>query len=207
MQHCVFYSGKPASTPFFALYLPSTICGKYTKKTFLGKRKQVFFFQRDGARSCSTRTRARSSAPVLFLPISSFHLPPPPILLFWMFEEAFLGSVNSLRFGPEERKVLAAGTQPAMVVCKNGSSVGTRTRCTHVFARLAPICMLSRCLSTKISAAELSRKFIQCALLVGYAAHTHTHTKKNYISHLLKFVIFWANTWISRRENSFVFSL
>ena len=35
-------------------------------------------------------------------------------------------------------------TQPATVVCKNGSSVGTCTRCTHIFARLATICTLSR---------------------------------------------------------------
>ncbi len=32
-----------------------------------------------------------------------------------------------------------------------------------------PICMLSRCLLTKISASELSRKFIKSALLVGQA--------------------------------------
>ncbi len=44
------------------------------------------------------------------------------------------------------------------------------THCIHVFARLAPICMLSRCLSTKISASELRRKFIKSALLVGLAA-------------------------------------
>ena len=38
------------------------------------------------------------------------------------------------------------------------------------FARLPPICMLSQCLLTKISASELSRKFItrKSALLVGY---------------------------------------
>ncbi len=37
-----------------------------------------------------------------------------------------------------------------------------------VFARLAPICsMLSRCLLNKVSASELSRKFIKSVLLVG----------------------------------------
>ncbi len=51
---------------------------------------------------------------------------------------------------------------------QNGSSVGTYTHCIHVFACLAPICMLSRCLSLKISASELSRIFIKSALLVGY---------------------------------------
>ncbi len=59
-------------------------------------------------------------------------------------------------------------TQPPMVVCKNGSSVGIRTRCTHAFLHVStPICMLRRCLSTKTSASELGRKFIKSALLVG----------------------------------------
>ncbi len=49
------------------------------------------------------------------------------------------------------------------------SLVGTRTHCIHVFARLALICKPSRCLLTKISASELSRKFIKSALLVGYS--------------------------------------
>ncbi len=40
-------------------------------------------------------------------------------------------------------------SQPPMVVRKNGSSVGIRTRCLHVFACLVQICTLSRCLSTK----------------------------------------------------------
>ena len=48
---------------------------------------------------------------------------------------------------------------------QNESSVGICTRRMHVFARLAPICMPSRCLVTKISASELSQKFVKCALL------------------------------------------
>ena len=51
---------------------------------------------------------------------------------------------------------------------QNGSSVEICARCIHVFAHLAPIYMLSRCLLTKISASELSRKFIKSALLAGY---------------------------------------
>ena len=50
---------------------------------------------------------------------------------------------------------------------QNGSSVGTCTHCIHAFAYFAPICMLSRSLLTKISASELSAKFICCELLVG----------------------------------------
>ncbi len=46
-------------------------------------------------------------------------------------------------------------------------SVGMYTRCIHVFARSAPICMLSRCLLKENSASELRRKFIKSALLVG----------------------------------------
>ncbi len=41
--------------------------------------------------------------------------------------------------------------------------------CTS-FARLAPICMLSRCLLNKFSASELRRKFIKSAFVVGWAA-------------------------------------
>ena len=59
-------------------------------------------------------------------------------------------------------------TQPAMVVvCK----MEVQLKYTHIaylfFARLAPICMLSRVPIIKISASELSRKFIKSALLVG----------------------------------------
>ncbi len=52
---------------------------------------------------------------------------------------------------------------------QNGSSVGICARCTHIFARLAPICMLSRCLATKSRHSELSWKSIKSALLVGQA--------------------------------------
>ncbi len=62
-----------------------------------------------------------------------------------------------------------AGPDQPTVARKNGSSVGMRhalharffTRFGHRF------CMLGRCLSTKISASELRRKFIRSALLVG----------------------------------------
>ncbi len=50
---------------------------------------------------------------------------------------------------------------------QNGSSVGIHTHCIHVFARLVPIFMLSRCSLANISAWKLSRKFIKSALLVG----------------------------------------
>ena len=40
----------------------------------------------------------------------------------------------------------------------------------HIFARLAPICSYAQAvLSNKISASELSRKFIKSAFLVGKA--------------------------------------
>ena len=50
---------------------------------------------------------------------------------------------------------------------QNGSRVGICTRWVHVFALLASICMLSRCLLNRISASEISPKFIKSALLVG----------------------------------------
>ena len=54
---------------------------------------------------------------------------------------------------------------------QNGSSVGTRTRRMHVFARLAPDLHARSVLISKISASELSRKFVKSALLVGFLAH------------------------------------
>ena len=79
---------------------------------------------------------------------------------------SFKKSVMSL-----QKKV--ESTQPPTVVCKNGSSVGMRTRCVRVFFGTfwRPICMLSRLLSNKISASELRRKFIKSALLVGWVAN------------------------------------
>ena len=58
---------------------------------------------------------------------------------------------------------------------QNGSSVGICTCCIHIFARLASTCMLSPVRINKISASELSRKFIKGALLVGYK---HKRKKK-----------------------------
>ncbi len=53
---------------------------------------------------------------------------------------------------------------------QNGGSVVIRISCIQIFAHLVPICMLNRSLLTKISASELSRKFIKSALLVGEAS-------------------------------------
>ena len=50
---------------------------------------------------------------------------------------------------------------------QNGNSVETFTRCIHIFACLASICMLKSVIINKISASELSRIFIKSALLVG----------------------------------------
>ena len=57
-------------------------------------------------------------------------------------------------------------TNVGMQKWKLGRNVYTlRTRFLHAFA---PTCVLSRKLSNKISAAELSRKLIKSALLVGW---------------------------------------
>ncbi len=57
--------------------------------------------------------------------------------------------------------------QPPMVAGKNGSTVRIRARFTHVFALSAPDLHAQSVLIGKISASELSRKFIKSALLVG----------------------------------------
>ena len=69
---------------------------------------------------------------------------------------------------------------------QNGRSVGTCTRCTHVFCTFwQRICMLSRCSVTKISASELRRKFIKSALLVGFFFFLFSFLKKWLASLLL----------------------
>ncbi len=58
-------------------------------------------------------------------------------------------------------------TQPLKVVCKmKAQSEYVRVAYTFI-ARLAPTCMLSRCFVNKISASELSQKFIKSVLLAG----------------------------------------
>ncbi len=52
---------------------------------------------------------------------------------------------------------------------QNGSSVGIGTRCMHVFLHVLGADLHAQSvLVNKISASELSRKFIKNALLVGY---------------------------------------
>ncbi len=67
------------------------------------------------------------------------------------------------------KKKMHMGTQPPTVVqyAKRKLSWNIHTCCIHVFARLASIYKLSRCILTKVSASELSRRLIQSALLVG----------------------------------------
>ncbi len=61
----------------------------------------------------------------------------------------------------------AIGAQPPTVACKMEARL-EYIHIAHTFcARVAPICTLGRCLLTKISASELSRKFAKGALLVG----------------------------------------
>ena len=51
---------------------------------------------------------------------------------------------------------------------QNGSSVGTCTRCVHVFARLAQISMLSRCLPTKFLHRSSGQSLLRVpSMLVG----------------------------------------
>ncbi len=57
--------------------------------------------------------------------------------------------------------------QPPTVVCKMEAQLEYTQCIVHVFARLAPICNAQPVLINKISAVELSLKFIKSALLVG----------------------------------------
>ncbi len=61
----------------------------------------------------------------------------------------------------------APSPQPPTVVCKAKTQLDYIHISYTCFARLAQICMLSRCLLKEISASELSRKFTKTALLVG----------------------------------------
>ncbi len=64
---------------------------------------------------------------------------------------------------------------------QNWSSVEICSHCIHIFARLAPICMLQSMLTNKTSAAEISRKFIKTALLVGQAKKTHVCSNMQFL--------------------------
>ena len=48
---------------------------------------------------------------------------------------------------------------------RNGSSVGMRTHCMHIFARLAPNLYAQSVLVNNISVSELSREFIKSAFV------------------------------------------
>ncbi len=93
------------------------------------------------------------------------------------------------------RYTVAVQSQPPTVVCKNGSSVGTCTCCMHVFARLAPIRMLGRCLSTKflhrISGGRLLR--VRCWLGCGDLTNSPTFFRIGKVA-----VVF--PTWLKKRK-------
>ncbi len=86
-----------------------------------------------------------------------------------------------------------------MGVCKNGSSVGICTRRINVFARFVPIYMLSWYFINKISASELSRKFIKSALLVGTPTTTNLSNgpcQTQLPNNLLSFPFFFATLFL-----------
>ena len=93
----------------------------------------------------------------------------------WMDVKKKILFQNSTESSRREVRRRASTTQPPTVGMQNGSSVGTRAYTLHtsLFSHLPrPICMLGRCLSTKISASELARKFLlRCELLVGKKHH------------------------------------
>ncbi len=78
-------------------------------------------------------------------------------------------------------------TQPPTVVCKMEVQLKYITRCTHVFARLGPICTLSRCLLTKFSHRSSVRSLSRLRCWSG-----RRREKKTRINHL---AALWQNGW------------
>ncbi len=68
---------------------------------------------------------------------------------------------QSSKLGPRRRNPTTIGSM------QNGSSVGISTRCMHILACLGADLYLQPAIIDKISASELSRKFIKSVLLVG----------------------------------------
>ncbi len=79
----------------------------------------------------------------------------------------------------------------------------------HLFARLAPIGMSQSVLINNISASELSRKFIKCALLVGKEVISPLTERKNYANGffflLSPLVLIKPSSFIHFRESAKVF--
>ena len=73
---------------------------------------------------------------------------------------------------PSPTKIPPPPIQPPTVVCKNGNSVGICTRCTHFFARLAPIRMLSRRLLTKFLHRSSGGSFLRVLCWLGSPGKT-----------------------------------
>ena len=65
---------------------------------------------------------------------------------------------------------------------QDGGSVGIRTCCTHVFARLIPVCMLSRCLATKFLPRSSGGSLLRVHCWLG--------TKKNVLEEFKPFFSF-----------------
>ncbi len=82
------------------------------------------------------------------------------VLLFSLFSFSSSSTAAAMQCNPTNQRWHAKRK-----LSWNTYAFGIYPHCIHVFARLVPICMLSRCLWTKISASELTRS----ALLVGNA--------------------------------------
>ena len=107
--------------------------------------------------------------------------PPPP---FRCHRDNFptVGLTGAKRKMKKERGFLLSHLSPTTNGgMQNGSSVGIRTHCKHVFfCKFGANLHAGWMLTNKISALEISRKIIKGALLVGFPPppppHTHTHT-------------------------------
>ena len=88
------------------------------------------------------------------------------VLLWWSAARTpnSTGACRVTRERERERE-----TQPPTVACKKWKFSRKYVHVAYMFSHVwAPTRMLSRCLLTRVSASELSRKLIKSALLVGW---------------------------------------
>ncbi len=83
---------------------------------------------------------------------------------------------SAAAFGPwaAESRSRSICTQPPTRGMQNGSSVGIYAQCLHVFARLAPSCMLSPCLLKKLCIGDFV-SFLRVRCWLGCTVSTYNY--------------------------------
>ena len=80
------------------------------------------------------------------------------------------------------------------MACKTGSSVGTHANCLQVFCTFGTNLCAQSVQINKISASELSRKFIKTALLVGYVQSA----QRFFFPDFPFFLLLFKRGWVER---------